>query len=35
VLPDIVATDAKLRRAFRNVNSEVENWIENAKLVAA
>jgi DNA-binding HxlR family transcriptional regulator len=35
VLPDIVATDAKLRRAFRNVHSEVENWIENAKLVAA
>jgi DNA-binding HxlR family transcriptional regulator len=35
VLPDIVATDAKLRRAFRHVNSEVENWIENAKLVAA
>ena len=35
VLPDVVATDAKLRRAFRNVNSEVENWIENAKLVAA
>jgi len=35
VLPDIVATDAKLRRAFRNVNSEVENWIQNAKLLAA
>ena len=34
-LPDVVATDSRLRRAFRNVNSEVENWIENAKLVAA
>ena len=34
-LPDVVATDSRLRRAFRDVTSEVENWIENAKLVAA
>jgi hypothetical protein len=34
-LPDVVATDSRLRRAFRAVISEVENWIENAKLVAA
>jgi hypothetical protein len=34
-LPDVVATDSRLRRGFRNVNSEVENSIENAKLVAA
>lgn len=33
--PEIVATDSKLRRAFRSVNLEVENWIQNAKLVAA
>jgi hypothetical protein len=35
VLPEVVAADSKLRRAFRNVNLEVENWIQNAKLVAA
>jgi DNA-binding HxlR family transcriptional regulator len=35
VLPDIAAIDSKLRCAFRSVNLEVENWIENAKLVAA
>ena len=35
VLPEIVAIDSKLRRAFRNVNLEVEIWIENAKLAAA
>jgi hypothetical protein len=34
-LPGIVATDSKLRRAFRTVNLEIENWIQNAKLVAA
>jgi DNA-binding HxlR family transcriptional regulator len=35
ILPEVVAIDSKLRRAFRNVNLEVENWIHNAKLVAA
>ena len=35
VLPEIVAADSKLRRAFRNLTLEIENWIENAKLVAA
>src|SRR5213594_1758392 len=34
-LPGVVATDSRLRRAFHNVNSEVENWIQNAKLLAA
>jgi hypothetical protein len=34
-LPEIVAMDSKLRRAFRNVNPEIENWIQNAKLAAA
>ena len=35
VLPEILTVDSKLRRAFRNIDIEVENWIENAKLVAA
>ena len=35
VLPQVVAADSRLRRAFQNVNTEVENWIHNAKLVAA
>ncbi len=35
VLPEIVATDSKLRRAFRNANLEIENWIQHAKLAAA
>ena len=34
-LPNMVAMDSKLRRAFHNVNTEVETWIKNAKLVAA
>jgi hypothetical protein len=33
--PDIVAIDSKLRRAFNAVNSEVNSWIQNAKLSAA
>ena len=34
-LPQIVATDSPLRRAFNTVNSEVHSWIQNAKLTAA
>lgn len=34
-LPEVAASDYRLRRAFNNVHLEIENWIENAKLAAA
>ena len=34
-VPQVVAADSRLRRAFNNVNLEVQTWIENAKLSAA
>ena len=34
-VPQVVAVDSRLRRAFNNVNLEVQTWIENAKLSAA
>jgi hypothetical protein len=33
-LPDVVASDSRLRSAFNKVNSEVQTWIQNAKLVS-